>query len=150
LEVDVLDIRRITDIDKLSTQLGFKPIEEMANGDSKVSVAGLGNLANPEQLLLLYPYSLSDVAVEMGLDRWQFVNQIITKIEKDTGYKIKEETNIYHVDREQGSGRAANHRYSKEAINLFAKVRSNEKYEIVDTSGNIIGTGNNYVVLIEH
>ncbi|QNR69774.1 hypothetical protein IAQ67_12640 [Paenibacillus peoriae] len=107
-------------------------------------------MANPEQLLLLYPYSLSDVAVEMGLDRWQFVNQIITKIEKDTGYKIKEETNIYHVDREQGSGRAANHRYSKEAINLFAKVRSNEKYEIVDTSGNIIGTGNNYVVLIEN
>ncbi|QNR69773.1 SIR2 family protein [Paenibacillus peoriae] len=30
LEVDVLDIRRITDIDILSTQLGFKPIEEMA------------------------------------------------------------------------------------------------------------------------
>lgn len=137
LAVDRIDFKAITDVNKLASQLGFQAIEDM-NNTEKVNVAGLGNLANPEQLLLQYPYSLNDVAIKMGLDRWQYLNPIIKKIEEETGYKIKQETNMYHVDREQGSGRAANHRYSQEAIELFTKVLLHQSYEIFDTMGNKI------------
>lgn len=104
LAVDRIDFRTITDINKLANQLGFKAIEDMKDIE-KINVAGLGNLTNPEQLLLQYPYSLNDVAIEMGLERWQYLDPIIKRIEGETGYKIKQETNRYHVDREQGRGR---------------------------------------------
>lgn len=139
LAVDRIDFRTITDINKLANQLGFKAIEDMKDIE-KINVAGLGNLTNPEQLLLQYPYSLNDVAIEMGLERWQYLDPIIKRIEGETGYKIKQETNRYHVDREQGRGRAANHRYSQEAVELFTKVLQNQSYEIFDTMGNSITT----------
>jgi hypothetical protein len=144
LAVDRIDLKTITDINKLANQLGFKAIEDMKNIE-KVSVAGLGNLANPEQLLLQYPYSLNDVAIEIGSDRWQYLNPIIKRIEEETGYKIKQETNRYHVDREQGSGRAANHRYSQEAVELFTKVLQHQSYEIFDTMGSRIAIVNKEV-----
>ncbi|MFD1885491.1 SIR2 family NAD-dependent protein deacylase [Paenibacillus wenxiniae] len=139
LAVDRIDFKAITDINTLAKHLGFEAIQDMKNTE-KVNVAGLGNLTNPEQLLLQYPYSLNDVAINMGLDRWQYLNPIIKTIEKETGYKIKQETNRYHVDREQGSGRAANHRYSQEAIELFTKVLENKSYEIYDILGNLIAS----------
>lgn len=113
-----------------------------SDNTTKINVVGAGGVTDPEQLVLLYPYSLSDIGKLMGYKGWHSVKKFMGEIKNDTGYDIQQDNNLYHLDREQGSGREANHRYSKLALELFELVRDKSKYEIRDYSGNVLYTGN--------
>ncbi|MEI0738869.1 SIR2 family protein [Paenibacillus sp. JTLBN-2024] len=133
LEVDMVNIQNFTDEKALARSIGFKPaMENNHTKDEKISLLGVGTIADAEQLMTLYPMRISQVAERLGLSYWYYVDQIIKHIFVETGFNLKETNNRYHINI---GIKQPEHRYSTEAVQLFEKVSKKEDYSIVNENG---------------
>lgn len=135
LEVDMVSIQNITDENILARLIGFRTIQETA-ATEKVTLLGIGTIPDPELLMTRYPMRISQVAERMGLSSWNYVDQIIKRIARETGFNLKETNNKYHIDI---GIKQSEHRYSPEAVHLFEKVLNNEEYCVeINDRGDVV------------
>lgn len=130
LEVDVISFKDVWTEKNIISKLGLKDIvTEIDENQVKESetVINLGIVKDPEQVLLKYPYRITDIANKLGDSYWYRTNNIISEIEKKSGISIKGTSNEYHID---FGGSNCNHRYSNELLNLIIDY-SNGKEVIV-------------------
>jgi hypothetical protein len=129
LEVDMISIENLTDPGVLARKLGFKPAEESGPTPSeRVTLLGVGTIADAQQLMTRFPMRISDVAPRLGLTNWNYVDQLIKKITQETGFNMKEANNDYHIDI---GIKQPSHRYSMDAVKLLEKVMKKEDYFVV-------------------
>lgn len=99
LEVDMVNIHNFTDERALARSIGFKPVEDNTQDkDEKISLLGVGTIADAEQLMTIYPMRISQVAEKLGLSYWYYVDQLIKRISNETGFNLKDTNNRYHIN----------------------------------------------------
>lgn len=126
----------IEDEDTLARLMGFQRTDDTGQGEVRsVSVIGVGVMSDPEQIKLTFPFRISDIAQELGVKGWYYVNKLIEEITEQTGVNIKETSNRYHCDMGIKENQPQ-HRYSAEAIELLRKVLNKEEYSVYDENNN--------------
>lgn len=129
LEVDMVNIQNLKDESVLARSIGFKPIEEESEGtEERFTLLGVGTIADAEQLMTRFPMRISQVAERVGLSNWNYVDQLIKQVARETGFKMKESNNDYHIDI---GIKQSEHRYSMDAVRLFEKMIKKENYFLV-------------------
>ncbi|EOS8268419.1 SIR2 family protein [Bacillus cereus] len=138
LKVDYLTMSHIKDEDDLAKSIGFKPTEGAQQDEGRsVSVIGVGVMSDPEQIKLKFPFRISDIAKKLGLTHYNYVSQLIEKVEEQTGVNIKATSNRYHFDISIVDNQPQ-HRYSIDAVNLLEKVLNEEFYSVYDEGNNLV------------
>ncbi|SDJ00676.1 SIR2 family protein [Alteribacillus bidgolensis] len=127
LEVDLLNINRITNEDILAQSLGFRSTSQSVDAE-RIALMGVGNVGSAEQLLTRYPMRISEMAQKLGYKSWYQTNEAIKTIYTETGFNMKESNNRYHVDIGK---KQSEHRYSNEALDLIRKVLNDEDYTVI-------------------
>ena len=110
--------------------INYQSLKLAAESEEAVgTLFGVSPLDNPPDANLFYRYRLTDVANELDYETWHPANQLIERVEDETGVNIKESDNRYHIDiayhREEPQ-----HRYSDAAVELLRKVNEGEEYEL--------------------
>lgn len=118
------------DIPKRNIEVDYQTFEQTISEQSKVArLLGLTTLDDPTKVNAMYPFSLTQVGKQLGYDNWHQANQLIRRVEEEHGVNIKESDNRYHVAIMAGNVLQA-HKYSQEAVDLLAKVRDEQSYDL--------------------
>lgn len=118
------------DIPRRTIEVDYQTFEQAISAQSRVAkLLGLTTLDDPSKVNAMYPYSLTRVAEELGYSYWSHADQLIKQMESERGVNIKHTDNRYHVAIMAGRKSSA-HKYSQEAVELLAKVRDGEPYEL--------------------
>ncbi|MCT7357555.1 SIR2 family protein [Thalassolituus pacificus] len=116
------------DIPKKTIEVDFQILEHAVSTDDEFAkLYGITTLDDPSSINATYPYSLSNVAKELGFNYWHFANEIIKKLEEIHGKNLKSSDNKYHIAIKSGEKIQA-HKYSQAAVDLFRKVMQGEEY----------------------
>jgi hypothetical protein len=94
----------------------------LENPQDFAKVFGIAAMNDPALLNVMYPMLPSEAAEKLGFKDWNFLNQLIAKLKKLTGFDMRASDNEYHVNipRKKGPGMR---RYSQAAVDLLEKVR---------------------------
>lgn len=76
-----------------------------------------------------YPFTLSHVADELGLQRWNPLDLLIKKIKVDTGIDLRASDNRYH-ERIKTGKKSAVRKWSHDAVDLFRDILAGRPYKI--------------------
>ncbi|QUH31117.1 hypothetical protein [Vallitalea guaymasensis] len=60
-------------------------------------IFGITNISEPSAFNIAFPYTLLEVAKQLGYDYWSYANDLINRITKETGINIKSSDNKYHI-----------------------------------------------------
>ncbi|WP_273123934.1 SIR2 family protein [Bacillus weihaiensis] len=134
LSVDYVTMRTIENENNLAERIGFQKIDpELMEGNQSLTVLGVGTIADPETVMLRYPFRLTDIARELGYEHFNYANRLIEYISNETGYNIKESNNRYHFELKHGKSNLR--LYSSEALEVLSKAKNNEAYTILNDNG---------------
>lgn len=111
-------------------RIDYESLERAANSEDTLgTMFGVTTLDTPIDWGIMYRYTLTDVAEELGYGYWHPANELIKQIEEETGVNIKESDNIYHIDaaplRDYHDGR-----YSDATVELLRKVDQGVEYDL--------------------
>ncbi|MCP3686174.1 MAG: SIR2 family protein [bacterium] len=116
------------DIPKKTVEVDFQILEHAVSSDEDFAkLYGITTLDDPSAINAAYPYSLSNVATELGYSYWHYANELIKEIESDQGENLKNSDNRYHVAIKAGNKVQA-HKYSQAAVDLLRKVKDGDEY----------------------
>ena len=100
-------------------------------GENFANLFGVTSVGDSSKINLTHKYVISEVYKMLGLPSWKRVNDLIKKIEDDTGINIKSYDNKYHVNVKFGIAETSkSHKYSDAFIDLLKKVIAGSPYEI--------------------
>lgn len=118
------------DLPKRTVEVDYEMLERALSSDTGLAkLFGITTLDDPSAVNAMYPHSLTRVGEELGFNGWHGADQLIKRIESEYGVNIKKSDNQYHVAIKAGHVVQA-HKYSQEAIDLLAKVKDGEPYEL--------------------
>lgn len=118
------------DIPKKTIEVDFQILEHAVSSDEEFAkLYGITTLDDPSSINAAYPYSLSNVASELGYDYWHYANELIKSIEHEheNGINLKNSDNKYHIAIKAGN-KVQTHKYSQAAVDLLRKVMAGEPY----------------------
>lgn len=116
------------DIPKKTIEVDFEILEHAVSSDEQFAkLYGITTLDDPSAINATYPYSLSNVASELGYGYWHYANELIKVVEAKHGDNFKNSDNKYHVAIKAGNKIQA-HKYSQAAVDLLRKVMKGESY----------------------
>ena len=121
-----------SDIPKKQIEIDFKMLEHaVETGENFANLFGVTSVGDSSKINLTHKYVISEVYKMLGLPSWKRVNDLIKKIEDDTGINIKSYDNKYHVNVKFGIAETSkSHKYSDAFIDLLKKVIAGSPYEI--------------------
>lgn len=124
-----------------SLKVNYVTLDNLANEENLKNVLGFGEIKDPEIINRRYPYRITKIANKLGYDGiWNYVQQLIDKIEEKTGFDIKASYNNYHID-VSTKEEHTRHRYSEEAVRLLRKVKNKDPYTVITDQGEKIEVG---------
>lgn len=91
-------------------------------------IVGVDLVDKVKRLKNRHTLSLKTIANNLGYGHWQPVKVLLKKIEEDTGVNLQASDNIYH--RRDVAYKMSTSRWSKEALELFEKVKAGEEYKL--------------------
>lgn len=117
------------DIPTKTIEVDFQTLEHAVSSNTEFAkLYGITNLDNPSALNAAYPYSLTNVAMELGYSYWHFANEIIKQLAEENGENIKSSDNKYHIAIKAGS-KIQTHKYSQACVDLLKQVRDGNPYQ---------------------
>ncbi|ABD68809.1 conserved hypothetical protein [Rhodoferax ferrireducens T118] len=121
-----------TDIPTKNVQINYEALEQaISDGDSFANLFGVTNLNDPAAVNANHPYTSSMLAKKVGLKHWTGSNQLINRVEKETGFDMKASDNVFHVRIKSGEAEGSGVRkYSDAAVALLNKVKNGEIYTL--------------------
>lgn len=118
------------DIPKKTIEVDYDTLESAVEEEAGLAkIYGITTLNDPTAINANFPYSLTQVAEELGYDHWHPANELINEIKEETGVNIKESDNRYHVAIKSGKV-LKTHKYSNAAVKLLRKVENGEEYDL--------------------
>ncbi len=117
------------DIPRKVVQADFKMLEHAAEDQNAFAkLFGITTINEPSTVAAIYPYTLTAVGIKLRSNTWTKAQQAIDVIRGQHGVDIKASDNKYHCATKYG--KSTIHKYSENAVSLFAKVLKNEGYEL--------------------
>ncbi len=111
-------------------EVDYDTLERAVSSEQELArLFGITTLDDPSSVNAIYPFSLTCVGKKLGYSGWHQANQLIDQIKSQTGVNIKATDNRYHIAILAGNTMQA-HKYSQNAVDLLAKVRNGEDYEL--------------------
>lgn len=118
------------DIPRRTVEVDFQTLEHaVSSGTELAKLYGITTVDDPSSFNAQYPYTLTMVGQELGYKSWHNAHQFINRIAKEKGVHIKESDNKYHLKVKVGAS-SFTHKYSQCAIDILAKVKDGDTYEI--------------------
>lgn len=104
-------------------KVNIAAINYFSQEENLVNILSIADF-NPESLGAIYVYTTSDISESWGFPKRNTypVLQVINKIKELTGIDIRETQNIYHLDINKDSSKAAVRRYSASGKQLLTDV----------------------------
>lgn len=117
------------DIPTKTIEVDFQTLEHaVSSNDEFAKLYGITNLDNPSALNATYPYSLTNVASELGFSYWHYANEWIKQLTENTNENIKTSDNRYHIAIKVGD-KIQTHKYSQACVDLLKKLMDGTSYE---------------------
>jgi hypothetical protein len=117
------------DIPKKTIEVDFQTLEHaVSSNDEFAKLYGITNLDNPSALNATYPYSLTNVASELGYNYWHYANELIKQLAEETGTNIKASDNKFHIAIKAGNV-IQTHKYSQACVDLLKVLRDGNPYQ---------------------
>lgn len=118
-----------SDIPRRSVDVNFEMIERVANEDQELpNLYGVALLDNPSHINIQFPFTLTQVAEQLGYTTWHNADKLLARIKLEKGINIKASDNRYHVTIK--IGKSEMNKYSHEAVKLLSEVRDNKEYSV--------------------
>jgi hypothetical protein len=118
------------DVPTKRIEVDFQTLDHMmATGDSVATLLGITSLDHASKVNATFPYTLTQVAEELGYEYWSRANQHIDEVKRQTGFDIKGSDNSYHITMKTGKKSWTN-KYSQAVVDLLAKVAKGEAYTL--------------------
>lgn len=118
------------DIPKKTIEVDYDLLERAVQEEAGLAkIYGITTLNDPSAINAHFPYSLTQVAEELGYEHWHPANELIKQVQEETGVNIKESDNRYHVAIKSGKV-LKTHKYSSSAVDLLEKVDNGQEYEL--------------------
>lgn len=118
------------DVPTKRVEVNYATLEQMLDkGDSVATLLGIAGIGEATQFNAAFPYTLTGVAEKLGGTYWTMADQLITALNAATGFNMKASDNTYHMSVRTGKNSFAK-KYSQAAVDLLAKVKSGDKYEL--------------------
>lgn len=116
-----------SDIPRGDIEVDYAQLQTVA--DSETELPKLLGIARTDSPNASYPYSLSDVAGQLGYSFWWYARKLIEQIKDEKGVDILSTDNKYHYAIPT-KGKHPNRRYSKEIVDVLEAVRDGQEYEV--------------------
>lgn len=117
------------DIPTKTIEVDFQTLEHAVSSNSEFAkLYGITNLDNPSALNATYPYSLTNVASELGYSYWHYANELIKQLAEESGENIKISDNKYHIAIKAGN-KIQTHKYSQACVDLLKELRDGNPYQ---------------------
>lgn len=119
------------DIPGGTIEVDYGTLEKYAHDDQSLpKMLGL-TLADTDNKT--HPFTLSQVADELHLPGWQYVQPLIKQIKEQTGVNLRASDNRYHERIKTGkSASSAVRKWSHEAVDIFKAVLDGKEYAVKD------------------
>lgn len=118
----VVDLVR-KDAAKNIVEINFEMLNHaLEHPEDFAKVFGIAAMSDPTLLNIMYPFSPTAAAKQLGYTDWNYMYQLIEKLKEMKGFDMKASDNNYHVKIPNGA-KAVIRRYSQAAVDLLAKVR---------------------------
>lgn len=120
------------DVPTKRVEIDFQTLEHKLNAEDGVAtLLGVANIGDPAKVNIHYPFTITEVAEELGVKHWSYVNKLFARIEHETGVKIKSSDNTYHISMRTGKNKASRtDKYSQACVDLLARIKSGARYEL--------------------
>lgn len=113
-----------------TVEVDYQTLEHaVENSGGFAKLFGIATITDPSGINAAYPYTLSQVGQKLGFKGWNHAQQLLDKVTEAEGIDIEQSDNLYHVAIRTGAT-TVNHKYSQRAVDLLAKVRIGEHYEL--------------------
>lgn len=125
LEVDIASLRYLTDRENVMKTFTFNSNSHQEK--EKKSLLSFAFINEANQLATQYCYTPTKLSIKVFDDQkshWTKAYKLITQVNKQTGFNIRDSNNIYHIYLDGAS------RYTEEAVNLLKKVKDCDDYVI--------------------
>lgn len=118
------------DIPTKKVEVDFQTLEhQLASGEGFATLMGITALSDPSKVNATYPYTLTQVAEQLGYTYWASAHELISLLKEQTGFDMKGSDNIYHITMRTGKSKGSvTNKYSQAAIDLLKKVLSGDEY----------------------
>lgn len=121
----VVDLVR-KDAAKNVVEINFEMLNHaLEHPEDFAKVFGIAAMSDPTLLNIMYPFSPTAAAKQLGYGDWNYMYQLIEKLKQMSGFDMKASDNNFHVKIPNGA-KAVIRRYSQAAVDLLAKVRDGE------------------------
>lgn len=118
------------DVPTKQIEVDFQTLEhKMASGESVAMLLGITSLDHASKVNATYPFTLTQVAEELGFNFWSSANKYIDQVKSETGFDIKKSDNTYHITMKTGKKSSTN-KYSQALVDLLIKVSKCETYKL--------------------
>ncbi|WP_300530700.1 SIR2 family protein [Maricaulis sp.] len=117
-----------TDLATQKFEIDYKSFDAaIGNGSKLPALLGIAAADAPENFGLNYPYTMTQVGLQLGYSSWHKVNQYLDQIEEAHSKGIKTSDNPFHVTIAYGKSRP--NKYSDLFVELIRRFRDDEDYE---------------------
>jgi hypothetical protein len=115
------------DIPAGTIEVDYETLEKVAQDDEHLpKMLGL-TFADTDNKT--HPFTLTQVADELGLPGWNALNPIIKQVKEEKGIDLRASDNRYH-ERIKTGKKSATRKWSREAVELFRTVLSGKPYKV--------------------
>lgn len=118
------------DIPSKKVEIDFQMLEHQLNsGEDFATLMGITALSDPSKINITYPFTLTQVAEQLGFTYWASAHELINHLKDDTGFNMKGSDNTYHITMRTGKSKGSvTNKYSQAAVDLLRNVLDGEKY----------------------
>lgn len=119
-----------TDVPTRKVEIDFQTLEhQLESGVGFATLMGITALGDPSKVNVTYPYTLTQVAEQLGFTHWGKANELIDVLKEQKCFSMKASDNAYHITMRIGKGKSSvTNKYSQAAVDLLAKVLEGEDY----------------------
>ncbi|MEJ2046000.1 MAG: SIR2 family protein [Reinekea sp.] len=117
------------DIPSKKFEVDFTTLEHAVETDEGFAkLYGITTLSDPCAFNATYPFTLTQVANQLGFNYWNGANDLLKRIKEDKGHDLKSSDNKYHTAIKMGSSQT--HKYSQACLDLLTKIKQGQDYEL--------------------
>ncbi|MEB1361260.1 SIR2 family protein [Xanthomonas campestris] len=120
------------DVPTKRVEIDFQTLEHKLEAEQGVAtLLGVAAIGDPAKVNIHYPFTITEVAEQLGVNHWNKVNKLIDAVTKEAGVNIKSFDNTYHISMRTGKKKGSRtDKYSQACVDLLARVASGAKYEL--------------------
>ncbi|SFO44975.1 SIR2 family protein [Sphingomonas sp. OK281] len=117
------------DIPGGTVEVDYATLEKVAQDDE--TLPRMLGLTYADSDNKTHPFTLSQVADELGLRGWNALDKVIKKVKQEKGVDLRSSDNRYH-ERIKTGKKSAVRKWSHEAVHLFSTVLAGKDYDVAD------------------